>query len=126
VLAPGDGEAEPGVTSTKFQRACNRANSVNPSPARFICRPLRGLGSYWVRFPRLGFVIAWSYYSSRQLRRLVESVRINSPLRNSEHKGTQSKAEISHYLRQLKTLRDRVILYYLKIELSWSLGATNF
>jgi len=60
VLAPGDGEAEPGVMATIFGEPAQPA--TDPSRAifaRFICRPLRGLGCVWVLFPRLGFAIAW-------------------------------------------------------------------
>ena len=42
--------------------------------ALLICRPLRGLGCVWVRFPRLGFALAWDYHSPRLLRRLVGTI----------------------------------------------------
>jgi len=60
VLAPGDGEAEPGVTATIVGEPAKLA--TDPSRAifaRFICRPLRGLGCVGFGFPRLGFAIAW-------------------------------------------------------------------
>ena len=83
VLAPGDGEAEPGVTATNFREPaklatdssrvlCSEQSRVQDVVARFICRPLRGLGSLLGSFPRLGFAVAWGYHSVRQLRWLVE------------------------------------------------------
>jgi hypothetical protein len=71
VLAPGDGEAEPGVTATNFREPAKLATDDSrgilliknldskPFFARFICRPLCGLGRVGVRFPRLGFAVAW-------------------------------------------------------------------
>lgn len=59
VLAPGDGEAEPGVTATIVGEPAELATDPGRAIfARFICRPLRGLGCVWVQFPRLGFAIA--------------------------------------------------------------------
>jgi hypothetical protein len=70
VLAPGDGEAEPGVTATNFREPAKLATdggwfffvmktfesgfSLVSSVAHFV-----GLDVGWVRFPRLGFAIAW-------------------------------------------------------------------
>ena len=60
VLAPGHGEAEPGVTVTIFPEPAKLATDPGRDIfARFICRPLRGLGCVWVQCPRLGFAIAW-------------------------------------------------------------------
>ena len=66
MLAPGDGEAEPGVTTTNFKEPAKQAIDVSRSilvtesglVLTFICRPLRGLGPVLVRFPGLGFAIA--------------------------------------------------------------------
>ena len=71
---------EPGVTATNLREPAKLATDAvearNPlSPIclpRFICRPLRGLGRVLGSVPRLGFAIAWGYYSLRLLRRLVE------------------------------------------------------
>src|SRR5258705_11797036 len=54
VLAPGESEAEPGVTAHQFRKACEAGDrwlivACNENPesklffARFLCRPLRGL-----------------------------------------------------------------------------------
>jgi hypothetical protein len=67
MLAPGDGEAEPGVTATKVKEPAKPATDAKSefltSPRYFflcfVCRPLRGLVLYCVRYPRLGFAIAW-------------------------------------------------------------------
>ena len=54
VLAPGEGEAEPGVRTTNFREPAKLATDASQTMkklesnlflAGFICRPLRGLGS---------------------------------------------------------------------------------
>ena len=82
VIAPGDGEAEPGVTATNFQRACEAGadssrgycNEKIESRCLHLSPVAHFMGSdvNCIRFPRLGFAIAWGYHSLRQLRRLVE------------------------------------------------------
>jgi hypothetical protein len=57
VLAPGDGEAEPGVTNTNFREPAKLATDVLfqvSSFAHFV-----GSEAFGVWFPRLGFAIAW-------------------------------------------------------------------
>jgi len=56
VLAPGDGEAEPGVTKTNFREPAKLATDVFSqvsSVAHFV-----GSEAFGVWFPKLGFAIA--------------------------------------------------------------------
>ena len=55
ILAPGDGEAEPGVTTpiSKSLRSWRQMVVEVVQPVcTFICRPLRGLGRMLVQFPQ--------------------------------------------------------------------------
>ena len=62
MVAPGEA-AEPGERVKK---------EIDPRSGRQnLCRPLRGLGLFLPKFPRLGG-LAWGYHSVRLLRRLVE------------------------------------------------------
>jgi len=65
VLAPGDGEAEPGETEPNTSQPTKWATDETckkvlhqKSPTN-ICRQLRRLWEIGGRYPRLGFAIAW-------------------------------------------------------------------
>ena len=60
MLAPGDGEAEPGVIANNLKEPAKRATECSRCfcneearlfLARFICRPLRGLRRVWAVTP---------------------------------------------------------------------------
>ncbi|HYU99431.1 MAG TPA: hypothetical protein VE977_11420 [Pyrinomonadaceae bacterium] len=68
VIAPGDGEAEPGVTASNFGEPAKLAKDGSrgierPSVQSFLhvasVAHFVGSDAFWVRFPRLGFAIAW-------------------------------------------------------------------
>jgi hypothetical protein len=63
VLAPGDGEAEPGVTASNFREPAKRATDGSRGSPTCLhdssVAPFVGWDVCGVRFPRLGFAIAW-------------------------------------------------------------------
>jgi hypothetical protein len=68
VLAPGDGEAEPGEPTQSMSQPTkwatdeicqNDSSSSFQNTASNICRQLRRLSEIGVHHPRLGFAIAW-------------------------------------------------------------------
>jgi len=84
MLAPGEGEAEPGepnqhtsqptkwATDDRYKKIARREGFSFQNTPTGICRQLCRLSELAARYPRLGFAIAWGYDSARQLRRLVE------------------------------------------------------
>ena len=77
MIAPGDGEAEPGDFREPAKLAKDGSRGIEKPSVRSFLHVVSvahfvGSDAFWVRFPRLSFAIAWGQHSLRQLRWLVE------------------------------------------------------